>query len=39
MYSLRELKLNIDNISKHIVTMKHVEEQQKTSRYIYFSFI
>ncbi|XP_076637400.1 cilia- and flagella-associated protein 44 isoform X1 [Colletes latitarsis] len=31
VHSLRELKLNIDNISKYIV-MKHVEEQQRTNR-------
>ncbi|XP_053983869.1 cilia- and flagella-associated protein 44 [Hylaeus volcanicus] len=33
VHSLRELKLNFDNISKHIAT-KHVEEQQRISRIV-----
>ncbi|XP_015431042.1 PREDICTED: uncharacterized protein LOC107187452 [Dufourea novaeangliae] len=34
VHSVRELKLNIDNVSKHIEIMKHFEEQQRIEKII-----
>ncbi|XP_076666446.1 cilia- and flagella-associated protein 44 isoform X2 [Andrena cerasifolii] len=34
VHSVRELQLNLDNISKHITMIRHLEEQRKTGRVV-----
>lgn len=36
VYSLREVKLDVDSILTHITAMKYAEEQEKTGRYFCF---